>query len=154
MSEQISADLQKAMLSAVERTLSDMAFLDVIAKPDFPETLKFSSILHISVVEPIRGEIALFLSTECKKLIVENIYGSDWDSLHDVEIDDCLLEMLNVLAGNFLSEYCGESVKHDVSLPELRFDDSETFKGNMHHRLYFEAEETFFGISISFSEDQ
>ncbi len=150
MKEKTIAKVEDSVVAAVERTLSDMAFLDVVEVPDFSGKLRFGHILHISFTEPEEGEIALFLPSECKRRIVENVYGSDWSTLHDTEIDDCLLELLNVLAGNFLSDYYGEAVKHNVSLPELRFDDSGIFKGNKFTQFYFDAEEMPFKVSICF----
>ena len=152
MSEKTIARLQDSVVAAVERTFSDMAFLDVVEVPEISARLKFGHILHISFTEPEEGEIALFLPSECKRKIVENIYGRDWGDLHATEIDDCLLEMLNVLAGNFLSDCYGDAKKHNVSLPELRFDDSGIFKGDKFAQFYFDAEEMPFKVSICFKK--
>ena len=150
MREKTIAKVEDSVVAAVERTFSDMAFLDVVEIPEISAKLNFGHILHISFTEPEEGEIALFLPSECKRKIVENIYCSDWSTLHATEIDDCLLELLNVLAGNFLSAYYGEAVKHNVSLPELRFDDSGIFKGHKYSQFYFDAEEMPFKVSIYF----
>ncbi len=96
--------------------------------------------------------MVLFLPSECKRLIVKNIYGSDWNELHDPEIDDCLLEILNVLAGNFLNEYCGNDAKHDMSLPGLLFDEKEMSLSEAPSENYFDAEGTIFKIAISFNQ--
>jgi len=103
--------IKETLISAVIRTFSDMAFIDVEVLKEIPEELTCSHIIHISLSAPEHGEIALFLPSDCKRMIVENIYGSDWTSLNPTEIDDCLLEILNVLAGNFLTEYFGAEVK-------------------------------------------
>jgi len=139
----------ESLARAAARTFSEMAFIDVTEALKVPETLKYSQIIHISLFEPVKREIALFLPADCKRMIVENIYGSDWAGLDAAEIDDCLLELLNVLAGNFLIEYCGTGVKHDISLPDLLFDESEL--KNNYKDFYFDADGVNLKISIKIS---
>lgn len=139
----------KSLARAAAKTFSEMAFIDVTEALKVPETLEYSQIIHISLFEPVEGEISLFLPADCKQMIVENIYGSDWSGLQSAEIDDCLLELLNVLAGNFLIEYCGTGVKHDISLPELLFDESK-LKDNYQY-FYFDAEGVNLKISMKIS---
>jgi len=142
--------LRNAIASSVVKTLSDMAFIDAVEMPDPGEQIVFSHIIHIDIFEPEEGEVALFLPSECKKLIVENIYGEDWSTLHATEIDDCLLEILNVLTGNFLNEYCGKEARHNISLPELLFDDAKISESNGFADFYFDAEGIPFRVSICF----
>ena len=142
----------QALVTAVVKTFSDMAFIDAVDIPDYSEDLSFSHILHISLHEPQKGQIVLFLPYACKKMIVENIYGRDWDSLHATEIDDCLLEILNVLAGNFLNEFCEKEITHGISLPKMLFDDTEIYrKSNCFTDYFFDAEGIPFKISITIS---
>ena len=140
----------ESVAPAVERTFSDMAFIDVTELTEHSAKIDSSHIIHIYFHEPMEGEIALVLPSECKRMIVENIYGCDWRDLHATEIDDCLLEILNVLAGNFLDEYWGRDVKHDISLPELRFDENEIDAGSGFTDFYFDAEGVPFKVSIRF----
>ncbi len=140
--------IKKALVLSVEKTFSDMAFIDAGRVEENLEELDFSHIIHIDLFAPMQVEIALFLPSECKKLIVENIYGTDWSTLHATEIDDCLLEMLNVLAGNFLIECFGRQVKYDISLPELLFDDSKISKRNGFDFFPFDAEGIPFKAAI------
>jgi len=142
--------LRRAVGSSVVKTLSDMAFIDAVEMPDHGEQIVFSHVIHIDIYEPEKGEIALFLPSECKKLIIENIYGEDWSTLHATEIDDCLLEILNVLTGNFLNEYCGKDARHNISLPELLFDDAKISGNNGFVDFYFDAEGIPFRVSICF----
>ena len=66
-----------------------------------------------------------------------------------IHIDDCLLEMLNVLAGSFLNSYYGEEVKYSLTFPEILFDDKEIDEGAKSHIFYFDAEGIVFKVSIS-----
>lgn len=154
MGSKYAANIEESITSSVEKTFSDMSFIDAVEIPDFSEKLDFSQIIYISFFEPEAGRIALFLPFECKKMIVENIYGRDWDSLNANEIDDCLLEILNVLAGNFLNEYCGKEVKHNISLPELLFDDTQIKDNKRFIDFYFDAEGNPFKLSICFEREK
>lgn len=148
MKSRVSRNVQKSMVSSVVKTFSDMAFIDAVETPGAPEELTFSHIIHITFSEPEEGEIALFFPLECKRLIVENIYGIDWNTLDATAIDDCLLEMLNVMAGNFLNQYFGEDVKHSFSLPQLLFDEAEIRNRNRFVDYFFDAEGIPFKVSI------
>ena len=152
MTMKTHSDLKESINASVIKTFSDMAFIDVSSLSGLSEKMVYSQILHMTFFEPVEGQIVLFLPSECKRLIVENIYGSDWNELHDPEIDDCLLEILNVLAGNFLTEYCGNDAKHDMSLPCLLFDEKEISLSEAPSEYYFDADGAIFKIAISFNQ--
>ncbi len=138
-----------ALLESVTTTFAEMAFIDVSMCADPPESVQYSHILRISFTKPITGEIAVFLPTDCKQLVVENIYGTEWDALHASEIDDCLLELLNVLGGNFLAAYSGTTEGHELSLPELVFDEEGLGERENAMDVYFDAEDRSFRATIS-----
>lgn len=121
----VQTGMKEALVQAVTGALSDMAFLDALeaqpAAPPFPT----SHVISVGFTKPVRGEIALYLPLDCKRAIVENVHGRDWDSLSAAEIDDCLLELGNIVAGNLLAAYCGRETAHDIALPVLLFDDAD-----------------------------
>jgi len=131
-------------VEAVKKTLSEMAFVDVEPTATPAEPLKVSHISHISYDGPERGEIEMALPLSCKRRFVENIYGDDWERLDPEEIDDCLLEIINVLAGEYLSEQYGDGIQRELSLPRLIFDRSAAM-GNP-DVLFFDAEGEVFQI--------
>jgi hypothetical protein len=123
-----------------------MAFIDVNELESEPE-LKISHILTIDILEPVAGKMALFLPYECKRSIVENIYGEKIGDLKNEKIDDCQLEILNVLIGNVLSFYYGGKKKYKVDLPMILFDESEIHWNKKEtHTFYFEAEGNAFKL--------
>ncbi len=136
-------------VNAVTDTFSEMAFVDVapIAPPEIKPT--YSHIIHIKFSTPVNGSIALCLPKDTKRMIVENIYGDEWESLNTEQIDDCLLETLNVLAGHYLSERFGSEVKRDLSLPELLFDDNELPDRERFATFWFDAEGDLFSTLIT-----
>ncbi|MEW5816100.1 MAG: chemotaxis protein CheX, partial [Spirochaetota bacterium] len=115
------------------------------------EKVSHKMILHIAFFEPINGSLILYFPNECKRQIVENIHGSNWDSLTSDEIDDCLLEVLNVLTGNFLNHYCGKEVRHNMSFPEILFDEKEITEKEEFLDFYYDAEGVIFRAAISIS---
>lgn len=138
---------REVLTEAVKKTLSDMAFVDAEPMEDSAELTGTSHIIAISYDAPERGSIALVLPLECKREIVENIYGEEWERLDSEEIDDCLLEIVNVLAGDYLSRRYGPDVKRDLSLPRVVFDAAELEDSSNAEKLYFDAEGVAFLVT-------
>ncbi len=146
-----SEKVHDALLRSIQMTMMDMAFVDVIEAEEVSD-VHHSSVLHISFTQPVRGGIILRLSKECKMTIVENIHGSNWESLSSDEIDDCLLEVLNVLAGNFLNFYCGQETGHNMSFPEMLFDEDEIENVNDFASYYYDAEGLVFRTDVCINQ--
>ena len=148
------SDLAEVLTEAVTTTFSEMAFIDIAAVPGSAETTEepdesaFSHILSVAFTEPEAGKIALYLPYACKRQIVENIYGSDWQTLSSTEIDDCLLEILNVLAGNFLNRWYAREGRVGMSFPELLFDDHRIHNLAKRKEYCFDAEGNEFKIAL------
>jgi len=144
MSAEATTDTRTALERTVVGSFSDMAFMDVI--PSFRGEVPVSHLFRISFNGLEIGEIVLSLPKNCRKQIVENVYGENWEGLNATEIDDCLLELLNVIAGNFVQERYGRGTTYDISLPELIFDASMLLNRDMED-YYFDAEGELFKIS-------
>jgi hypothetical protein len=147
MSSDDMSNIKEALKQAVEMTFMNMAFVDVMEAEE-PAEVNFSHIIHISFSSPVEGGMILFLPTACKKMIAENIHGSNWESLSTDEIDDCLLELLNVLAGNFLNIHYGKEVGHNMTFPQLLFDESEVPEHGDYRDYFFDAEGVPFKIGL------
>ncbi len=141
-----------ALVAATQSTLGEMAFLDVLESTEAVE-FEAGQLLYIEFSKPIRGRILLAFPSEIKQEIVENIHATAWEDLSVSEIDDCLLELLNILGGNFLRELHKEDTKVVLSFPHVLFSleeisDLENFK-----EYYFDAEGTPFAVSLSLQEE-
>lgn len=143
--------LSEALVRAVMVTFADMAFLDVVPNPDRKSLGKgeIHQIIGLPLLDPVLGNLYLFLPKDCKRAIVENIHGRPWEELSIEEIDDCLLELLNVLGGNFLENYLGRDRKYNISFPEVIFDDQEIESRSLCLELYFDAEGIPFKILVT-----
>jgi hypothetical protein len=153
MKQQVTTTVNQAVQKATERTFSDMAFIDVTEANCPPQDLDYGQVLYISFITPVVGHMILEIPAACKKLIVENIYGTNWDKLKVREIDDCLLELLNVLAGNFLSEYPVKEHECDISLPIIMFDAQEFRERVAVTDYYFDAEGFTFRVALNLASE-
>ena len=130
-------EIKKAVEDAVIKTFAEMAFIDVVPTEEGDVTIDFGPILSISFSYPVHGGFILYLPNECKKQIVEDVFARDWEELSMSEIDDCLLELLNVLAGNFLHFLCGENIKYNMNFPEVLFDETDITPADSYKKLLF-----------------
>lgn len=140
---------KKAIIEGVVKTFGDMAFMEVIDKFD-ENCMKsdVSCILEIEFSEPENGWLYLFLPKELKKHIVENIYGADWTELTTEQIDDCLLELLNVLAGNYMTAYFGSKELYTLSFPSVIFAKEDVRHIEKMDTITLNAENMLFDIGI------
>jgi CheY-specific phosphatase CheX len=141
-------ELKDSLDMAVALTFGDMSFLDVQPALEEEQSAQEGQLLHISFLAPATGGMMLFLPLELKRQIVENIHAKPWDELNNTEIDDCLLELLNVLAGNFLQQMFGSDTKVNLSFPEVLFDRFEVEHVGSYHDFFYNAEGIPLVVSI------
>lgn len=144
--------IAKAFTDAVIDTFAEMAFIDVIPEQNYDGEIPYTSIMGLEFSSPGRGYLFFYMTKECKKQLVENIYGEDWIKLNDMEIDDCLLEILNVLAGDFLKNLYGKDKKIKMSFPRLYFDDDGILKEMGEMKFIFNAEGAMFYTQVMAKE--
>lgn len=142
-----------ALLAATKNTLAEMAFLDVVELEERPE-FETGQLLFIEFSKPIHGRLLLAFPAEIKQEIVENIHASAWEDLSVNEIDDCLLELLNILGGNFLRELDEDSGKVQLSFPHVLFSLEEISDLQNFREYYFDAEGKPFSVSLSLREEE
>ncbi len=140
--------IKKSFIDSVVDTFAEMAFIDVITEENYEGEINYSSILGLEFTVPGEGGMYFYMTKECKKQLVENIYGEDWIILNDMEIDDCLLEILNVLAGDFLKNLYGKDLKVRMSFPRLFFDDDEIMASHDRLNFIFNAEGAMFRAEV------
>jgi CheY-specific phosphatase CheX len=144
-------NIQKAMVKTIESVFSDMIFIDTMHVVEPPEQFEYTQILLIDIVSPKTGYVVAYLPLELRKTIVETIHASDWDDMHASKIDDCLLEILNVIAGNFMTELLGRNVKYNISFPTVNYDEEDIDDIELSQKFYFDAEGSIFRINILFN---
>lgn len=142
------AEVGPAIAQAVEQTFLNMTFIDVMVSDSRDIESGVSQLIVIDITRPARGAMLLRLPLALKRQIVENIHADQWEHLNAREIDDCLLEVLNVLAGNFLLSLFGESTKYNMTFPQIVFDEDEYGEQTDFEEFYFDAEGMVFEVSI------
>lgn len=145
--------IQEAMTEALQETFSDMVFLDVMPLDGRPDDLEYSQILYLEFLDPHAGKCLLYLPKELKRTMVENVHADEWENLSPDEKDDCLLEILNVIGGNFLRALFGQTQKFNMSFPTVFFDEDDVEHRDRFFDMYYDAEGTPFGVSIHMSSE-
>ena len=141
-------ETREAIVKTVESVFSEMVFIDTLHIDEKPEDFTYTQILYIDIISPVNGYIIAYLPLELRKTIVETIHSTDWDKMHATEIDDCLLEILNVIAGNFMTDLIGRDVKYNISLPIVKYDEEDMENLKNSQEIYFSAEGPIFRINV------
>lgn len=123
MTEISSEKIRSALFDSALNTFADMAFLDMTEKPVVGEEVSKHERLAIDILKPFTGRLVLTLSQQLKTQIIENIYAQKSVELQANEQEDCILEILNVIAGVFLSECYGKNSDYKIEFPELEMMD-------------------------------
>lgn len=132
--------------SSVRRTFRDFAGLTVENwEKNTKQELPFSNVFIIDSFRPEEISLQFYFSLEGKRLLVEKILKENWENIKSHYIDDCLLEVVNIVGGNFFAAYFSGS-PYDLGLPLMTFDDRGLSKGD---RYFFNSEGILFGITLS-----
>lgn len=140
--------IKEAMVSTIESVFSEMVFIDTLNIDIKPEDFKYTQILYIDITAPITGYIIAYLPLELRKTIVETIHSTDWNEMHASEIDDCLLEILNVIAGHFMTILLGHDDKYNISFPAVNYDEEDIENLESSQEIYFDAEGSIFRVNV------
>lgn len=138
--------IKKCLIPAVLQTFEEMAFIQVVEDTSKTDKIAFQNCFKIDILEPFEASMVLFFTDSLKQMAGQNIYSSENSSLQENQLDDCFLEILNVLTGNFLNRYC-EGKSYKVDLPEMILELSEVHKKKDSLDLIFNAENIYFKIS-------
>lgn len=139
--------LTQALEDSVARTFTEMAFLDAIPAEKPLENTE-TQVFAIEINGEARHRLVLDLPLETKRDIVENIHAQSWDELSSGEIDDCLLEFLNVLGGNFGRAYWGDDSRYKLSFPEVRIAVQEEADADRVRSHWFDAYGQIFAVHV------
>ena len=142
-------NIKNALVKAVCKTFQELSFIDVVETNQSNDKLIFNQILYIEIIEPEEMRIFLYLPLRLKEMIAENVYCKSLKNLKYTEIDDCQLEILNVITGNFLSNLYHEKKNYKFELPRILFDDKNLhFPRLKKNELFFDAEDIIFKIDF------
>ena len=111
----------QAMVNATSQTLENMTFMEVMehfdASYEIPEDdLSWTSML---IHDPVQGEIKLAMPTSALKNMTGNIFAMDEEEVEESQMNDILNELLNTIAGLFMTNLIKEDQEYQLGLPEL-----------------------------------
>ncbi|MBW2185690.1 MAG: chemotaxis protein CheX [Deltaproteobacteria bacterium] len=126
--------LHQKTTTVLEETLENMAFVS-IEECTLEEAVNLKQQMlgvNLLITEPELLEMRLDVSKELLYQIAETMYTMDRDELSDQLINDLLAEILNTLAGRFMTEILPPESDFSLSIPELADGEESTseFKFN------------------------
>lgn len=112
--------LYQAMKQAASNTLENMVFLEVMEHYDQsyeipPEDLTWASLL---IQDPVQGEIRLAMTNELLKKLTAAVFSLDEEEITQAQMDDILHELLNTIAGLFMTNLLADNQTFQLGLPE------------------------------------
>jgi CheY-specific phosphatase CheX len=112
--------LYQAMLNAVSQTLENMAFTEVIPHFDQNFNIPENDLAWASLVvkSPVQGEISLALPQSTLRELTGGIFLLGEDEITQEKMDDILHELLNTIAGLFMTKLLSDNQQFSIGLPE------------------------------------
>lgn len=113
--------LYQAMINAASQTLENMAFMEVMEHGgesyEIPgdEAAWTSMLIH----DPVQGEVRLAMPQNLLKKLTGNIFGLDEEDITENQMHDILNELLNTIAGLFMTNLLPDEQEYQLGLPEL-----------------------------------
>lgn len=110
----------QAMINAASRTLENMAFMEVMEHfdPDYQipaEDLSWTSIL---ILDPVQAELRLAMPTSLLRQLTGSVFAMDEADVDDGQVNDILNELLNTIAGLFMTNLLNDDQEYQLGLPE------------------------------------
>ena len=145
--DDISAKLHTAITEVLEEAFESMAFISTeeCSKEDAAAIQQEMMAVNLLITEPVLFEMRLDVAKELLYQVAETMYTMDRDELEDKFINDLLAELLNTLAGRFMTEILPDEKSFSLSLPELATDESNAPA----LKFYYSAEECPISIEIN-----
>lgn len=125
---ELTSFLHQKTTTVLEETLENMAFVS-IEECSLEEAANLKQPMlgvNLLITEPELLEMRLDVSKELLYQIAETMYTMDRDELSDPLINDLLAEILNTLAGRFMTEILPPESDFSLSIPELAEEDEES----------------------------
>ncbi|GEM_PF-737930 len=121
---------EKILVDSITSVFADMAFIDVERKagtqsveeptkcaPSFENERRAA----IDVLSPLSCRIELKINKPLRDRVIETLFGDSIDQEQKKAAEDPLLEMLNIIAGSFLSSYFGSGTNIQLELPRYLY---------------------------------
>ncbi len=128
MNERILEHIQLA----AAKTIESMAFAEVYPAEKAIDYSNSDSItVHLEVLEPYNGSLGMRCSSSFITSIAENLFALPAQEITSKQLTDLLNEIINTIAGSFLSAALPSDVSFKLSLPMPGLDENQHDDLNM-----------------------
>lgn len=134
-------------LRAVAETLENLAFMEALPAHEESPGNGLGLTAALLVHEPQQGEVRISLPSALLEKISRNLFGHPAEGVAVPDPKDLLAELLNTIAGRFLTELLPPEQPFRIGLPEL--DPPPTFAEEACSVWHFRADEHLFTLSVS-----
>lgn len=140
--------LQRAMAQAVATTLENMAFMEARSLQAPHDCQGHAAVFcaNLLVLDPIQGELVMFMPEALLKEIASNIYARPEGELSDKMLSDLMNELLNTIAGLFLGELLPQDQTFGLGLPTISRDECHELEPPV-ERWHFQVDGQYFCLS-------
>ena len=113
-------EMNNALVDAVCETLENMAFMEAF-QADVPLPLEGSDVLTVSLLihDPQPGELWMTIPRPLLLKVAEGVFALPSEDLGDQILRDLLAEILNTLAGRFLTRLLPPLQSYRLGLPDF-----------------------------------
>jgi hypothetical protein len=111
----------QAMIRAVSQTLENMVFMEALEHSDRSYEIPVEELAWASLLihDPVQGEVRLAMPQSLLKKLTGNVFSLDDDEITPAHMDDILNELLNTIAGLFMTYLLADDQEYKLGLPEL-----------------------------------
>ncbi len=111
----------QAMIHAVSQTLENMIFLEAMEHVDRSYDIPADEVVWTSllIMDPVQGEIRLAMADATLEKFTGNIFGFETEEITPAQKNDILNELLNTIAGLFMTNLLEAEQQYKLGLPEL-----------------------------------
>jgi CheY-specific phosphatase CheX len=141
--------LDRALCTSVIETLENMAFMEAVAASGPAQSPisedRFQAMLPVDA--PFKGVLVIRMDGGLARKLAENIYGTPHEELGDQLVRDTVAEILNIVAGRFMTAVLPGEQAYQLGLPSL--DQDAAHSPEPARQWLFRSEEEFFAIVIA-----
>ncbi len=139
-------NIKAAINNSVSTVIEQMAFLDVEPAKEVRFVSEPKYFIHME--SPINGALIFSIPDTSKKNLAGNIYGKDFSEIKMNEINECLLELVNIITGQFLNKLDIKNAQYILGIPKIIFREEDLYTYSHNYNYFFNAEGSEFQIKL------
>ncbi len=121
----VDKSLYQAMIDAAGQTLENMAFMEVMQPGEQTDDLPAEDLVWTSLLihDPVQGEVRLAMPSSLLKKLTGNVFAMPEEEVATEQMNDIINELLNTIAGLFMTNLLSDDQEYQLGLPELGTND-------------------------------